>query len=433
MNEKKRQDLFKKFLEESDIIISDKSSASRRRLVKTLVDMGAKRPRIHSLAHYSEAQDVIKNNRPKLILSDYSLNGGSGFDLFKHYRETYPDEKKAVLILVTSNISQSAVAKAAEEDVDSFIIKPYTVKSLEKSLGDAIIAKLYPTKYIQTIEAGKEKLFSGDYTSALEIFDSAIGLSKSPSLALFYHGQTKYLMDNTQEAETDYRKGLEINNIHYKCQVGLYEMFKKEGNDNEAYSIVKNIAKYFPSNPERLKEVISLAIRTQNYEDIELYYKLFIELEERTDDVVNYVCSGMYICGKNYFLNNKTEKAREIFEKSAIVAAGKTKFLSAMIINLVENDVFDDAKKLLRRFDLESEKERDYGISNFLAHCNEMTDAEIISSGSELFNKGFQHPLCVKYLIDSLENEKSFHKAKNYREEAAYIWPEHFSTTKKAA
>ena len=196
MKAEEKEKLFKDFLESNEILITDKSSASRRRLLKTLVDMGAKRNQIRSIAHYSEALDVIETKKPKLILSDYALNGGSGFDLFKEYREKYPEEKKSVLILVTSNISQSAVAKAAEEDVDSFIIKPYTVQSLEKSLIATVIAKLYPSKYVQTIEKGKEALFEGKYEAALGIFAEAIPLNKKPSLALFYHGQTKFEREN---------------------------------------------------------------------------------------------------------------------------------------------------------------------------------------------------------------------------------------------
>lgn len=431
MKREEKEKLFKAFLAENEIIIADKSSASRRRLVKTIVDMGAKRNKIHSIAHFSEATALIESNKPKLILSDYALSGGSGFDLFKHYKEFHPDEKKAVLILVTSNISQSAVAKAAEEDVDSFIIKPYTVKSLEKSLKDSVIAKLFPSKYIQTIELGKEQLFTGNYEKALEIFEEAKSFSEAPSLALFYHGQTKYFMEDIREAEVDYKEGLKINNIHYKCQIGLYEMFKREGKDSEAYDVVRNIAKYFPSNPERLKEVIHLAVRTKNYADIEQYYELFVELEERTEDVVNFVCSGMYICGKFHFQQKNTERARQVFERAAIAAAGTSKFLKAMVVSLVENNIFDDAKNIVARFDFEAQKSFDYVISNYLAYFKDMSVNDRISGALEIHNKGHKHPLVMRYLIDSLIDGDAQRKADHYSEEAHHLWPEIFPLPEK--
>lgn len=435
MKREEKEKLFKLFLADNEIIIADKSSASRRRLVKTIVDMGAKRNQIHSVAHYSEAIAIIESNKPKLILSDYKLSGGSGFELFKHYKETYPEEKKAILILVTSNISQSAVAKAAEEDVDSFIIKPYTVKSLEKSLKGSVIAKLFPSKYIQAIELGKEQLFAGNFKEALEIFDDAKALSDAPSLALFYHGQTKYFMDDVREAEHDYKEGLKINNIHYKCQIGLYEMFKLEGKETEAYDVVKNIARYFPSNPERLKEVIHLAVRTKNYADIEQYYDLFVDLEERPRDVIKYVCAGMYVCGKYHFLQKNKDKARSIFERSAIAAAGEGKFLSAMVISLVENNCNDDAKNIVGRFDFEDRKSTDYIISNYLAFFNEMPLNVRVSNGLEIINQGHKNPLVMRYLIDSLIEADALKKADQYMDEANHLWPDLFplSRFKKSA
>jgi CheY-like chemotaxis protein len=433
MKAEKKEELFKAYLKDCEIVIADKSSASRRRLVKTLVDMGASRQKVHSIAHYSEAIEVMDSKKPKLVLSDFAMNGGSGFDLFKYYRENFPDEKQSVLILVTSNISQSAVAKAAEEDVDSFIIKPYTVQSLEKSLINTVIAKLYPSSYIQKIEEGKEKLFAADYEGAMVCFDEALPMNKKPSLALFYHGQAKYFLELSDEAQDDYKKGLEINNIHFKCQIGLYEIFKKDGKLNEAYDVVKNIAKYFPANPERLKEVIHLAIKTEHYLDIEIYYDLFTGLDERSDDLINYVCSGMYVCGKYLFGLGEETKARAIYEKTAISAAGTSKFLKAMVITLVENNVHEDAQKLLSRFGSGADDESDYLISSYLANSADMEVTEKISKGMELFNKGHKHPDCVTILIDSLREDGSDKKANDFQEEANHTWPDLFPIAPLAA
>ncbi|MAZ47830.1 MAG: hypothetical protein CME65_04665 [Halobacteriovoraceae bacterium] len=425
MSKDKKEQLFKDFLATGDILIVDKSSASRRRLTKTIVDMGGKRNQVHSVAHFSEAIEIIDSKKPKLILSDYEVNGGSGFDLFKHYREKYPEEKKSVLILVTSNISQSAVAKAAEEDVDSFIIKPYTVSSLEKSLIGTVVSKLHPSEYVKTIEKGKEALFEGNYEAALQFFDEAKKLNKKPSLALFYHGQTEYMMDSMNEAETDYKEGLEINNIHFKCQVGLYELFKKDEKYDEAYSVVRNIAKYFPANPDRLKEVVHLAVRTKNFEDMELYYELFTQLEERTEDVINYICSGMYVTGKYYMKEGQAEKARELFSKVGISCAGKSKFLKAMITSLVQNQFFDDSLALLKR--MNSDDEEAYEISSFLANSDSMDLAQKISNGLDIWNKGFKDPYAMKVLIQALKEDGSDKKAQEYLEEAHHIWPDEFS------
>src|SRR5690606_2261977 len=186
------------------------------------------------------------------------------------------------------------------------------------------------------------------------------------SLAYFYHGQAKYFLELNREATNDYETGLSFNHIHYKCQIGLYEIFLKEEKYKEAYEVVRNIAKYFPANPNRLAEVIRLAIMTENYRHIEDYYEIFRELDERTEKIINHVCSGLYILGKYYFLENEFEKGKEIFEKVAISCQGITKFLRAIIEILVEYDFSAEAQGLLKRFPAESFSNEDYLISSSL-------------------------------------------------------------------
>ena len=47
------------------------------------------------------------------------------------------------------------MARAAEEDVDTFIIKPYTASMLKQALSAAVVSKLKPSLYAQLIEQGK--------------------------------------------------------------------------------------------------------------------------------------------------------------------------------------------------------------------------------------------------------------------------------------
>lgn len=436
MNFEKKKNLFKEFLSNNPALIIDKSSASRRRLLKTIVDLGASRQNVFSVSHISEAKEVIDQNKPKLVLSDFAINGGSGFDLFKYYREQFPDENKSTLILVTSNISQSAVAKAAEEDVDSFIIKPYTVESLEKSLVNAVINKLYPSEYVKTVEAGKEKMFNAEYEEALELFEKAIELNKKPSLAHFYHGQTKYFLEATDEAKGDYEKGLEINSIHFKCQVGLFELFMKEEKFEEAYSVVRNIAKYFPANPDRLKQVVSLCIKTENYPDMLEYYQLFVDLEERPEDVINYVCSGLYVYGKYLLMNNDKDQAKTVFDKVAISCAGMTKFLVGIIEALAQNEIYDLSKKIMSRFPSGTVGSSEYEIAHFLSSIDELNNNEIIDRGSQLFNKGFKNFQAMKILVNALKEEGHETKVEDYLFEMKKTWPHKYieiSEDKKAA
>lgn len=425
MSSAKKREIFKDFLSKNKVLLVDTSTASRRRLVKTLVNMGCGRSDIFPVAHYSEALDVFRREKPKLILSDYTIQGGSGFDLFKDCREEGVKSDDAILVLITANISQSLVAKAAEEDVDSYIIKPYTIQSLENSLVTAVVGKLRPSKYIQTIEDGKKKLFSGDYRTSLNIFTTAVEMSKTPSLAHFYAGQAQYLLKSVENARKDYKSGLAINKIHFKCQSGLFELCMKQKRFKEAYDVVKNIARYFPANPERLKQVVRLAVMTQNYDDLIDYYEIFTSLDERPPEVVNYICSGLYVLGRFKFFQGDKVSGKETYKKLLVSCMGEAKFVKAVVVQFVERGMFSDAREAMKRFGAGSEGSEAHDISKYLATFDEMTVTERVSYGLELFNKGYRDPLATKFMIQSLK-EAGSSKASFYLEEASVLWPREF-------
>lgn len=432
MDSNKKDQLFSEFIKDATILLVDRSPRTRSRLTKSIIDLGANRMNIHSVAHYEEAIAICNEHHPQMILSDYVIRGGSGFDLFKTVREEIPEMEKSILVLITSNISQSAVAKAAEEDVDAFLIKPYNINTFDRSLKNATISKLHPSEYIKVIEEGKEHLFKGDFEDAIRLFEKAFELNKKPALAHFYHGQAKYMMENKNDAITDYNKGLEYNAIHYKCQIGLYDLFVKEQEFDKAYGVVKNITKYFPANPKRLKEVIRLAIRTHNYKDLNSYYNTFLDLEEREDDVVDYVCSGMYILGKYNLEHARDEKsAVDAFEKVGVSSGGRPKFLKAIIRLLARYQMHDLGYSYLKRFPHDEKEGADYKFAKFLIESHTLNDDDKIKYALEIYNEGLKEFEVFSTLVKSMYAKEFDKKAEEYLQEAKELFPDRSITVKK--
>lgn len=392
-----------------------------------MVDLGTKRHMIHTAGTMSEAQEIIKTQKIGLVLSDYAVGGGSGFDLFKLVRASFGQSNKNLcLILVTSNISQTAVAKAAEEDVDSFIIKPYTLQSIMENLISTISAKVKPSPYVVKIEAGKELLGRGEYQQAIDVFVSASGMHPRPSLALFYMGQAQYLLSEADKAKDDYNKGLGFNSIHFKCLIGLYEIFMKEEKYEEAYRVVQKVAKYFPANPDRLTQVIRLTIVTKHYEDMESYYDIFTELEDRTSELTNYVGAGLFIAGKYFLIEKQVPKALSIFDKIAISCAEFSKFIRAIVTILVENEEFDEAERFMVRFAAGTKDQEDYLVSDFIVNYGRkgVDQAQVVVKGLELYNKNIRDFHCLKLLVEALRIQDHKDKHEQYKRELTRLYPD---------
>lgn len=401
-NEKHK--IFKEHVADSAVLVVDTNTSSRTRLLKILYDLGCARHMIHTASSVTEAEAIMDNNKIGVILSEYFINGGSGFDLFKSLRLKRPSNLKLVMILVTSNMSQTAVARAAEEEVDSFIIKPYTVQSIQENLITTVAAKVAPSEYLLTIETGKALLFEGKYEEATSIFKKASQLHPKPSLAMAYLGQTEYIRELVDNAKGSYFDGLKFNSIHFKCLIGLYDMFIQQENWEEAYQIVKKIAKFFPANPSRMAEVIKLAVRTGNFEDIQTYYEIFTGLEERTDFMIKHVGAGLYVAGKHFLMNDRREEALKFFDQAVVSCSTHTTFLKAIIATLVKYEMINEAEKYLLRFDPALRKESDFLVSDFIVMSgNGTAPTDLVKHGLKIYNQNIRDPEFLRAMIKAIK------------------------------
>lgn len=398
-----KMEIFREHVLKNEVLVVDKNPSSRNRLLKIMYDLGCSRNMIHTAGSLVEAETLIAEHKIGIVLSDYFIGGGSGFDLFKMIREKDPDNKKLILILVTSNISQSAVAKAAEEDVDSFIIKPYTIQSIQENLISTIAAKVKPSEYVVKTEEGKELINQGKYEEAIAVLKEALKLHPKPALALSYIGQASYLQAQLAMAEGSYNSGLKFNNIHYKCLVGLYTMFMQREMWEEAYQVVKKIAKFFPANPDRLAEIIRLSVRTGNFADMQMYYEIFTSLDERTHNMVKYIGAGMYVSGKYHMINHQAEEAIRYFDQIAVSCSEFTHLLRGAVEVLVTHKQVELAEKFLSRFP-DGEAGADLMISEFLImhYKGKLSSSGLVKMGLSMYNKNVRDPECLRLMIEHM-------------------------------
>lgn len=380
---------FAKYLEGKRILIADDSAAARSGLYKVFAELGAKSSQINLVNSFKQAAEQITQTKPQIVIAEYELGRRCGLDLLQTQRLQMPEESKQMLfILVTGNTSQTAVARAAEEDIDAYILKPFTVETVRKTIMRAALMKISPPQYLVTIEEGKAALTEGQYAKAEELFTKAADLDPAPSLAHYYLGQAKFMQQVLGEAKGSYHRGLDYNKIHYKCMVGLYELLIKEKAHGEAYEVVKKISQYFPANPKRLGEVLRLAITNGKYEDVEKYYAVFCNIDERDETLIKYICAALVVCGKYYLSTKFKSRALELFQKAAATGTGRVKILREVVQTLVDFNLYKDAKDFLSKFPPESQTSPDYLVMHFQVLNGEGNRSLTIELGRQLIAKG---------------------------------------------
>lgn len=401
----KEQELkFKKFLQDNEILIVDKNNFTRKRLAELLLSLGAKESNIHSVNSLHEALTIIQTRSIRLILSDYVIVGGSGFELFKAMNEEYPHSREIVNVLVTSNISQTAVTEAAEKEVDAFIIKPFTQSIFTECLMAGILSKIAPGDYLEQIEMAKNSIEKGNYDQAIEILNEAAFLHPRPALAFFYIGQAEYLKSSLQNAHDAYQQGINYNNVHFKCLMGLYEAFLKEGKLEQAYDVIKKLVNFFPANSQRMTEIIRLAIQTENFRDMQTFYRIFTALDNKSPELINFIGAGLYVSGKHHLIRGQIDEAVKVFDQVAMTCMDQPKFIRAAIVALIKYEQVQKAEKYLDWFEGEGKSSNDFKVSQFLINYKRgEKEQELIHQGLELYDQNVREGLYLEALADLLQ------------------------------
>ncbi|MBI3543715.1 MAG: hypothetical protein HY075_10625 [Deltaproteobacteria bacterium] len=201
----------------------------------------------------------------------------------------------------------------------------------------------------EAVESGKKKSAARSYDEAEGLFTGALKLDPSPTLACYYLGQVKETRQQPDQAKGVYYQGLKFNKIHYKCNLGLYDLFLKEKNFEEAYDVIKRLSHYFPANPKRLAEVLRLAIINSRFEDIEQYYAAFCNMDEREDSLIRHVCAALIVCGKYYLRNGQKARALPFFQKATVAGVGRSNILKEIVQALNESGCVKEAEEFLAK------------------------------------------------------------------------------------
>ena len=415
---------FAAYIQDKKVVIVDPNSSSRAMIARMLSSLGAKGLNIRTANDYDIGVKEIEASKPHVVVCDFDLGNRSGLELIQTLKKQSKDYSQSLFIVVTGNSSQSAVSQAAEEDVDTFILKPYTIEIFRNSLLKASLAKLFPSDYMKKIDEGKVLLLAMKPEEAKIIFEEAKTMDPKPSLACFYIGQAEAMTQAIAEAQGSYGEGLNYNKIHYKCLTGLFDLLLEKKLYPDAYEVVKKLSRYFPANPQRLAQVLRLAIMTKSYDDVERYYQAFITLDARNEELVRYICAALVVCGKYYISTNNTSRGLELFKKASVTGIGKVKILREIITALSQYEMSKHAREYLARFPAEIQSEADYLAMEYLIASDSQPKTLTISMGRDLVHKGVYDPVIYQVLIKSSVEGGYKEQAEELIFDAIKKWPD---------
>jgi tetratricopeptide (TPR) repeat protein len=377
----------KEFLENKKALIVDASNTYRVSIGNTIAEVGVSRSSIIASKNFSIAEGVMQREKPQIIISEYKIGKSYGMNLLEMQRELQTNPNDRIFVLATTDSTESSVAEAAEEDVDSYIIKPFSADIFKEYFTRAVVKKINPSPYDETIRQGKDLMAANDIDHAIELFLKAKALAPKPALACYYAAQVDELKEELEAALKEYNEGLSYNTIHYKCLAGKFDVLERLNKKQEAYQVVQEIVKHFPISPQRLGRVLQLAVFTGNFTDALNYYELFNSLDKKTDELITLVSAGLFVCGKRLIQEKKEDQAYDAFEKAVFSSARNPTLLRRIINTLLETDHPRIAERFLHMFSIEHQQTKVYRQMEFTVANAILEPHKVIEKGRALIKE----------------------------------------------
>ncbi|MGK0367322.1 MAG: CheY-like chemotaxis protein, partial [Thermoproteota archaeon] len=387
------------YLKKQTFLIIENSTSMRSATYKILADLGVSSLNIKDYKGFTEALEIHKEEKvPTVIIAQYSCSDMTIFDFLKEIKLLVPEITAATKILTTNNALETTVVQAAEEEIDAYVIKPYTTEYLREKIIGAVKNFLKPTPYFQKLAEAKESMAQELWELAIISLTESLDLSTRPSLSYYYLGQIAFKSKRFEESKGHYINGLRANKINYRCLSGLLELCVKTGKNQEAYSTLLRLNKFFPLSPDKLYTGIRLAIKLDKINDIILFYQKFCELQEKTNELRKIMSTGLFFYAKTLYKIGDKHEAHDFFQKSISISRKDIGIISKIVQYYALIGEHEIASELLLNTHDTDKNTQAFHISQFLANIINFEDEDIILKAKKLISCNFNNIQVYKYL-----------------------------------
>lgn len=159
-----------------------------------------------------EALNLLKKEAVDMAIVDWNMPVMTGVELLSRIRKDL-NLRDLPVVMVTAEANREIVAEAAESDIDAYILKPLTVKSLGDRIADVIDKINNPPAMHHHLRLAREFEETGDRTAAIEEVKHAMDADPNSTRPMRELGRVYMEMDNFEEAEKWLSKAAELNDL----------------------------------------------------------------------------------------------------------------------------------------------------------------------------------------------------------------------------
>ncbi|WP_413287663.1 response regulator [Bdellovibrio sp. HCB337] len=403
-------------------LVVDHSASYIHGITASLKALGCAEDKIYSAKKYADAQNIIATKKPDILITEYSVEGKSGLELINQLNAQSANK---ISVIISHNNSGVSIAEAAEELVDDYIVKPFQGGQVSERLKDIIRRKVNPSDYIKNIRAGKQMLIEKRLNEAENYFLSAVPLEKKPTLARYYMGYTKVCQNNYPMAVDEFKKGLAIQPLHFKCLTGSFDALFDQKAYASAYHLAPTILNNYPIGAKRLGNLFISAVFSGHLEEVPKYYSIFLTLDNVTPELRKVFSAALLAAGRFQINRNEIDKAAECFELGVQVLGPEVEYIDKAVRALLKTKDKgpQHAQKILQRFPKGQVGSKEHSSLVFLISTRTQTRAQAIELGRKLLINNYADAECYQTYLQLLIADSKITTAEDVAAKASRDFP----------
>ena len=253
-----------------------------------------------------EAWNVLKKETMDLAIVDWNMPAMTGVELLGRIRDS-KELRDMPVVMVTAEANREIVAEAAESDIDAYILKPLTVKSLGDKISSVIERANNPPPMYYHLKQARDLEEAGEYEAAIEEAKKAMDADPDSTKPIREIGKIYLKNKNLVEAELWLTKAAKMNEMDVTAFHNLGELYL-ECND------IDMAAKYYDKamtiSPRHVSRGVNFGKVLVQKGEVQKAMKVFNKAIDLTDNSLSVQEEVADICLEN----NLDEHAAKLME-----------------------------------------------------------------------------------------------------------------------
>lgn len=332
------------FFENQICLVVEPSKAFLASILACVKSLDLPSTLVLSASKYDMAYQMIEEHKPRILITEYDIDGQNGLKLVE-LQQSFHEDQSRISMMVSKNSSDSVVAEAAEEQVDTFLLKPFSAEDFKKKLAKVIQNKVNPSEYSVKVREARQLMQSADFEKAARTFLEAKSLNPKPALACYYLGEMFRMQRDSLHALDEFQEGRTLQPLHYKCLTAEFEVLVELKDYEKANELIPVLLKNFPLTPRRLTQVFIAAVYSGRFEYLSTYYEQLVKLDKKSPELIKVANAALFAGGKWYLQRSDLAHAMVLFEKALSIVNKEIEFLGRVIGELLKSGAQDEAQE----------------------------------------------------------------------------------------